>query len=303
MNIIKHYTGILDEDGDARHYYIKKDGTLSNVQHNTFYNGNGYGTVKYEKIIGTCLEDILKIAGFSNAKYFDYIDDTPVSYLCLDTTSPGFNGFYIIWDPHREIAYGYCDMSDPTDNVIYINRHHANGIAGMASRFDQWFNGDTYDGYLKLVGSINSGFEIIPSSQGRAAMFDFSQTCSLFIANLINKLDNKESIYYRFTSCNHWDDKRHNNGNGFGFLVDKNTNIGNPGDNIRINAIPMSGFYLPYEPMGSSDNIPLIQAHISTYPNMFFKDGYFKPDIFEDATFYEINGDTYYTYSNMMFKC
>jgi hypothetical protein len=58
MNIIKHYTGILDEDGDARHYYIKKDGTLSNVQHNTFYNGNGYGTVKYEKIIGTCLEDI-----------------------------------------------------------------------------------------------------------------------------------------------------------------------------------------------------------------------------------------------------
>lgn len=311
MNIIKHYIGTDSKDSDSnpRHYYIRKNGTVSDtVNPGGFERNDGYFSINREKTIGNILEDILKTAGFSNAKYFDYIDNKAVSYLCLDTTSSGFNGFYIFQWGWTTFYYGYCKYDDPTDDIIYTYypNNSYNGYSCMHTQlFDYWYDDGKYDGYLKLVGGLNSGFEIIPCTSRRNAKFnqDDSNFCSFLIANMINKLDNSESYLYRFTCNREWDHRKTNEGYNWSCLIDKNTNIGRPGVETKLGGIPGEGFNMPYYPMGTTDNLPLIQAHIVTYPNMFFKDGYYKPNIFEDKIFYEINGDTYYIYCNLMFKC
>ena len=73
MNIIKHYTGILDEDSDAMHYYIKKDGTLSNV--------NKIAEELITNVNKTC---IVNKEDYYNARIFDTLTLKESSQLIIN---------------------------------------------------------------------------------------------------------------------------------------------------------------------------------------------------------------------------
>lgn len=285
MNYSRHFSSEAPAGTAAAHYYLNKDGTASSATFNASF------AIEKEQILGAAIERTLKDCGLDNCKYYGTVSNKPVSYLCLDDTADGKPGFYIYVAASYIYFYlGYCGTS--ADTII---THAASVTATAGATAVRITNtpfstatlvANTFDTYIKVVGDTESTFYLAFTTYGTTAEVTPSIVC---IANMIDKRNSKEIYGFYFGAKT------------FQQLVPlyKENNvyvISETAPNI-ITAYTL-GTYVP-----QNNYIMLINQLSATYPHIWFVDGFIRPSTFTDQSFYEVDGDVYYTTAFTIFKC
>lgn len=286
MNYSRHFSSEAPAGTAAAHYYLNKDGTVSST---TFSSSSA---IAKEEILGAAIERTLKDCGLANCKYYGTVSSKPVSYLCLDDTADGKPGFYIyVAATYIYFYLGYCTTS--ADTVIT----HAASITATSGAAAVRINNtpfstttlvaNTFDTYIKVVGDTASSFYLAFTTYGTTTE---SAPSIVNVANMIDKRNSKE-IYGFFFGTKAF--------TGLTPLY-KDSNVYAIAETAPTSIVTywFNSTYVP-----QNNYIMLINQGSATYPHIWFVDGYIRPSTFTDQSFYEVDGDIYYTTTDTIFKC
>jgi hypothetical protein len=282
MNYAKYFSGSSAAGSKVSHAYLTKEGGTSGSL-------TGGAPVK-EKILGDALESTLKDCGLANCKYYDSINGTPVSYLCLDDTAEAKPGFYIyVDDSYIYFSTGYCQSVADT----YIR---GAGLSSSSSGVNircslnpfstsTKMSANEHKFYVRVIGDTARAFIINISPYNTPT---FATNYAIAVANVIDKRNERElySINYGRGSFQYYTP------------IYKDTGVYFT-DATTLNELQ----YLIQTSQMVDNYIVLTNAFINNYTYLWVKETYIPPSLLTNGMFYEIDDDVYYCCTGALIKC
>ena len=274
----KHFQGSVESE-TASTYLYKIDSTTKQASSTKLYSNAGYGN--RQRIIGNALASTLKDCGLNNAYY-----DETAGYLFFDKTNCN-NGIYIYIITNNIVFYFGGKLPSSSDTLVgYYGSSSAS--TSTYNPFSSTSGAGNYNFYVTVKGDTQSVFTV---SIGKYSEPSSERNIKLLFCKA-NNVTNNES-YWGFSCL-------------FGsvsntpqfYLVDTSSV---PTGLPMYSSSTSTYVLIDSTCLTMSDEQYIIPAYFN-YPIISLPNVYFC-NFSVDDSFYEIDGDIYYKYNNILIKC